>query len=114
MSPDTLVREFANFLSSSWNSASISLSSDESYDDLLADWLQANWEILVEAPLFPGGAGFLEPYGDGAECNGDSSRVYNVAAVPTHRVLCQAMRDVRDLGSGAPVSPGTLAFWGFV
>lgn len=53
---------------------------------LLDDWLQANWEIIVEAPLNV----FLEPYGDGADCNGASSRVWEPAKLPTHKLMCRS------------------------
>lgn len=51
-------------------------------NDLLADWLQANWEILVEA----GTGKYISHYGDGADCNGRSSRVWLPEICPTHRV----------------------------
>jgi hypothetical protein len=46
-------------------------------EDLLADWLQANWEIIVESKLQEANLipGLLDVYGDGADCNGSSSRV---------------------------------------
>jgi hypothetical protein len=43
---------------------------------LLGDWMQANWEMIVEAAIPPTPRIFLEVYGDGADCNGASSRVW--------------------------------------
>lgn len=40
------------------------------------DWLQANWERVVEASQHAGQEIYLEPYGDGADCNPGSSRVW--------------------------------------
>lgn len=45
--------------------------------ELLDDWLQTNWEILVESKLCTNRTEFLEIYGDGADCNERSSRVWN-------------------------------------
>ncbi len=41
------------------------------------DWYQSNWEILVENPLMNRGIvkSVIDVYGDGADCNGSSSRV---------------------------------------
>ena len=78
---------FREFLNLSWPVGKRLLAS--SSEETVGDWLQANWEILVEAPWrerMPGG--FLEPYGDGADCNGASSRVWLPDAIPTHRVIC--------------------------
>ena len=46
-------------------------------EDLLADWLQANWEIIVESRLQEAEivSGLIDIYGEGADCNGSSSRV---------------------------------------
>ena len=52
------------------------------------DWAQANWEFLVESALSWEEAVYLEVYGDGADCNGASSRVWCPDAVPTHQVRC--------------------------
>jgi hypothetical protein len=70
-------------------------------DELLSDWTQANWELLVET-AFKEILGerdvFLEPYGEGADCNDSSSRVWMPGATPTHRVMCHAREaaNVRD------------------
>jgi hypothetical protein len=46
-------------------------------EDSLADWLQANWEIIVESRLRDAALlnGLLDVYAYGADCNGSSSRV---------------------------------------
>jgi hypothetical protein len=116
MNTDVVLRSFAAFLTAGWSEASALLSLVDQPDDYLADWTQANWEILVEAVLLPGGTGFLEVYGDGADCNGASSRVFLPEALPTHRILCAPAQGspLRDLADGRSVNPSNMTFWGFV
>jgi hypothetical protein len=90
---DEVVRGFARFLSASWDEIVRAAAVLECLDatEFVADWLQANWELLVEMPFSESskpGKAYLEPYGEGAECNDRSSRVWNPGALPTHRVIC--------------------------
>lgn len=55
-----------------------------------SDWAQANWEAIVEAGVSDGYV-FLEPYGDGADCNQTGSRVWVPGAVATHAVVCMPL-----------------------
>lgn len=91
---DVSIRRFASFLRESWQTMDQATRAPRSLSaaELRADWLQANWEILVEAVLRDALAMelFLEPYGEGAECNGDSSRVWLPSSPTTHRVICVA------------------------
>lgn len=50
------------------------------------DWLQANWEIIVERQLMSADM-YLEAYGDGAGCNGESSRVLFPEKIATHSII---------------------------
>lgn len=52
------------------------------------DWLQANWESVVEAAIASERNIFLEVYGEGADCNGASSRVCFPSALATHQIVC--------------------------
>ncbi len=54
---------------------------------LVADWLEANWEMLVEATVSEEGRVVLEPYGDGADCNAVGSRVWKPGVTTTHEVV---------------------------
>lgn len=56
-------------------------------DQFRADWAQVNWEAIVEAAVSDGGV-FLEPYGDGADCNSVGSRVWMPGVKSTHAVIC--------------------------
>lgn len=60
-------------------------------DAFLSDWAQGNWELIVEAPIaahVAPGRTFLEPYGEGADCNAIGSRVWMPGAKSTHAVHC--------------------------
>ena len=57
-------------------------------DDLFGDWLQSNWEIIVESKM----GKYILHYGDGADCNGLSNRVWQAEIVPTHRVACKDLK----------------------
>ncbi len=115
MNTDKVIRSFAEFLTISWESAH-RFGKVGARKDLIDDWTQANWEMLVEATLFPSGSGFLEVYGDGADCNGASSRVFHPEAVVTHRIRCRPAAGgvLRDVGTGDRVDPERTLFWGFV
>ncbi len=91
---DAAVRYFAEFLKQNWSGVRASTQGLETIDvdELIADWTQANWELLVEPHLREQTGclkSFLEPYGDGAECNDSSSRVWLPNAIPTHRLVCR-------------------------
>ncbi|MCA9680303.1 MAG: hypothetical protein KC464_35065, partial [Myxococcales bacterium] len=62
------VRAFAATLATSWERLE-AIARRTSTGSYLADWAQANWEMIVEGVL-PPGEDFLEVYGDGADCNG--------------------------------------------
>ena len=68
-------------------------------DCFLSDWAQATWEMLVEASVWRDGEVYLEPYGEGADCNDVGSRVWRPGVVSTHGVHCipvngNSLRDV--------------------
>ncbi|MBL7134413.1 MAG: hypothetical protein ISS78_09980 [Phycisphaerae bacterium] len=70
-------------------------------EELLNDWKQANWELIVEGGVFPEGGRFLVPYGEGADYYGASSRVFRPEAVSTHAVFCLARRNTKDCITGS-------------
>lgn len=100
---DNLVRTFARLLSAVWTDIS-AISQKSGTGSYLQDWLQANWEMIVEAGLLPGT--FLEVYGEGADCNNGSSRVYRPDALATHAVYCVANSSVIELLTGREVHLG--------
>ena len=95
---DKLVRAFARFLADSWEAVS-AVRPDDPDDSFLGDWLQANWEMLVESFLWIDGKA-LVIYSNGADI-GNSSRVSRPELLPTHRVVCRIVSaDVIELLSG--------------
>ena len=115
MNVDEIVRKFQQFLEASWQSVENMLPLTEEGEHLRLDWLQANWEILVEDTLRPDTISFLEFYGEGAECNGASSRVWKPDAEATHRICCVSKdgSEVTDLVTGRSIEPQDLEFFGF-
>jgi len=116
MTADIVLRAFAAFLTAAWQETSRALDQLEEASYLLDDWMQANWEILVEAVLLSRGTGFLEVYGDGADCHGTSSRVFRPEALPTHRIRCVAAsgKQLWNLLTDGPLTDDEMTFWGFV
>jgi hypothetical protein len=86
--------------------------------EVLADWAQANWEMIVEAALSTNQLVFTEPYGEGADCNSRSSRVWKPDADATHIVHCISQHggSVTDVLSGQlmQLPDGGLPFERFV
>ena len=85
---DSTVRAFITLLATSWPSIEV-IAQEVSTGSHVQDWMQANWEMIVEGTLPPGKM-FLEVYGEGADCNGRSPRVYEPEALATHAVMCVA------------------------
>ena len=83
-----LLEKFSNLLTYYYDNLS-SLSEYDTSGSLNEDWLQANWELLVEGLLDKGDL-VLEVYGDGADCNGESSRVLYPNWLPTHKIICMS------------------------
>ena len=79
------VNIFRNNISHSWSDVGRLLSG---YDGGIDDWLQANWESIVESHIYSltGEPIFLEVYGSGADCNPKSSRHCLPEKKPTHFV----------------------------
>jgi len=112
MLPNLAVRLFQSFLQESWDSAQEFLGKSEETVGLVDDWLQANWELLVEAAVCPEPGQFLEFYGEGADCNGASSRVWMPEAQPTHRIYCVPKEGgaVLDVLTAEPIAMNRWAF----
>jgi len=80
---------FIRLLCNSWSSIE-EIENADSTGSFRLDWLQATWELAVEGMLrqHVEGTFFLEPYGDGADANGASSRILEPTGLPTHRINC--------------------------
>lgn len=75
------VRAFREILLASWRPMK-QLSVDDLTGSFLDDWMQSNWERVVESSIAPSLKVVLEPYGEGADCNIRSSRVWNPHLLP--------------------------------
>lgn len=106
------LRGFRDFLEMSWPIVSNFIQVESE----VSDWMQANWELLVERKTCKNQAEFLEVYGDGADINGASSRVSLPTASPTHRIEVRPASNkiVLDKLSNKGINPVTLTFDGFV
>jgi len=114
---EEILRGFSSFLTRNWEAvrASASGSSVVDAEEVLTDWAQANWELLVETycrELAGGDEVFLEPYGEGADCNSPSSRVWLPNATPTHRVVCRPMHGeaLHDMIAASALEEGNVVF----
>lgn len=92
------VRIFSDFLNSSWDIVNPlligrSYASDES---IIGNWLQANWEILVEKKVLKQNE-YLEIYSDGADYYGSSSRMNDIEVMPTHALKAFPKEEAEDI-----------------
>jgi len=87
MNIDSAIRIYAEFLNASWNIVNPLLENRgyNTKEQCAYDWLQANWELLVERKVLPLDC-YLTVYGSGADFNKASSRITDVNALPTHDV----------------------------
>lgn len=88
MEIDKAIKIFVDFLNSSWTIVyQLLLNRDyTSNEDSINDWLQANWELLVERKVLKVNE-YLEVYGEGADYNGISSRITGSEALPNFKVI---------------------------
>jgi hypothetical protein len=89
ISINNLLTQFSSLLVLYWENLLL-LVKEDSTGSLKDDWLQANWELIVEGLLDDKNI-VLEVYGDGADCNGESSRVLYPDRQPTHRLICKPL-----------------------
>ena len=84
-----IVGSFRKFLNSAWEPFIECIQSFEEHikEDFIDNWLQFNWELLVEYPLCDYHE-YLQAYWNGADCNGLSDRVLNSKASATHKIIC--------------------------
>lgn len=85
---NNVLEDYVSLLCSYWSRVKNleNLDATESFKD---DWLQANWELIVERQLGDANL-YLEVYGDGADCNGASSRVLFPNKQATHNIILKS------------------------
>ena len=113
---DAAMSTFRDVLGSGWSLIQ-DLEQQSEVKGLVQDWAQATWEIVVEAALTKKGAPVrLVVYGDGADCNGASSRVLFAGSLPTHEIVAMVHPGVVDLLGGRDLATcgGSCKFDRFV
>lgn len=117
MTVDNALRIFMQFLNHSWCTVSPLLNNRQytTDTDSVNDWLQANWEVLVERRVLDFN-NYLEVYGDGADFHGASSRIINPDALPNFRVVLKPKvgSRVHDILNDEPVILQDTTFEKFV
>jgi hypothetical protein len=90
---DDVILLFTRFLEASWDRVCDvgQVVNNAEAPNFTSDWLQANWEMLVEVAI---GNVPLAIYGEGADVHPDSSRVFSPPGweLPTHVVVCLPKR----------------------
>ena len=112
-----LVASFLRIVELGWPELKALHEGHESDDGLTHNWLQAQWEIILEQSLkLRGTRCSLLIYGNGAET--ETSRVFDPDAVETHAVCCRPKSGLmlKDHLGGQPVHfpPGGYALDEFV
>jgi hypothetical protein len=92
------IKLFVKFLNDSWGNVS-ELFQEEDNSGNRNDWMQSNWEQLVEFPLERkiGKRVRLEIYGEGAEANGESSRVLYPNDQPNYSIKFKLKNKAKDI-----------------
>lgn len=98
MTIDVAIKTFAQFVNNSWDSAILLLENRQytSNENSLGDWLQANWELLVERKVLDINS-YLEVYGAGADFYSESSRITDSKALPNYSVIVKSNNSILDM-----------------
>lgn len=107
--------QYMGFLNASLPHCKAMLKGLDEEEEVLYDWLQASWEMLIESKLFYGSKRYLPIYGQGADLSeNDSSRVSSPRAAPTHKIVCNSDGQVYDVISKQQVDITNFEFEEFV
>jgi hypothetical protein len=99
------VQAFRDVVSHCWETIA-KLAENDNTGSFVDDWLEANWEMIVEAFIDPSLRDVLETYVEGADCNWGSSRVWRPEFSPTTPVYVKYIGNeaLVELVEGRPVS----------
>jgi hypothetical protein len=115
MNINQTMNNYVCFLNQSLPSSKIIISGLDEPEEVLYDWLQASWEMLVESALFYGFKNYLPIYGQGADLGiNKSSRVSSPSATPTHKITCTSRDVAYDHLSKARIQINSFEFEEFV
>ncbi|OJU73558.1 MAG: hypothetical protein BGO09_09380 [Bacteroidetes bacterium 47-18] len=113
MEIDKAIRIFVDFLNSSWSIVSPLLINRDytTNEDSINDWLQANWELLVERKVLDVN-NYLEVYGEGADYNGESSRITAPEVLPNFKVNIKSINgnEILDVLNNRLVEISNMTF----
>jgi hypothetical protein len=113
------IHAFAEYLERAWDSMLKLIGHGRG--EMLGDrqdrynWIQANWEVLVEANLWRARdiPIVLEPYGEGADFDGRASRITFPERSPSHAIVVKATGAV-DVLTGTTLGQNNYQFEEFV
>ena len=115
MNINKTMNDYACFLNQSLPSSKVIIADLDEPEEVLYDWLQASWEMLVESRLFYGSKSYLPIYGQGADLGiNNSSRVSSPSAVPTHKIICTSRDGTYDHLSKTSIKIDSFEFEEFV
>ena len=85
---NTAVINFHKFLINSYEILK-NIESNEMFEEIQNDFYQTNWELLVESIVCTSGKEYLSEYGQGADCNPQSSRVSFTDKRANIKIICK-------------------------
>ncbi len=97
MNVTTSIIKYLNYINDNWHRVEDSINLYSIPEDMLIhdafdNWLQFNWEIMVELAICDSGT-FLVPYGGGADILSDSERVTHPYAKEVYEIICKPIQD---------------------
>ena len=102
MDVNTAVINFHKFLINSYEILK-NIESNEMFEEIQNDFYQTNWELLVESIVCTSGKEYLLEYGQGADCNPQSSRVSFPDKKANTKIICKKINqniEIKDIISG--------------
>ena len=91
MDVNTAVTNFHKFLINSYEILK-NIESNEMFEEIQNDFYQTNWELLVESIVCTSGKEYLSEYGQGADCNPQSSRVSFPDKKANTKIICKKIK----------------------
>ena len=91
MDVNTAVINFHKFLINSYEILK-NIESNEVFEEIQNDFYQTNWKLLVESIVCTIGKEYLSEYGQGADCNPQSSRVSFPDKKANTKIICKKIK----------------------
>lgn len=116
MDVNTAVINFHKFLINSYEILK-NIENNEKFEEIQNDFYQTNWELLVESIVCTSGKEYLSEYGQGADCNPQSSRVSFPDKRANTKVICKKSNqniEIKDIISGNSIEVENYYFNSFM